>query len=476
METCKTSTHADPDLPRINQLLSLLTPLTAETSSGACPRTLAYAAGDGSLRANVSWTFVGNGVYSACQWGMVVLLAKLGSPDLVGDYALGLAIVTPIMFFSHLQLRPIMASDARQEYPLGDYMGFRIISTASALLFIAAMSKLLHYDTSTLWIILLIGCAQAVEALSDVVYARLQYVDRMDLIARSQIVRGPLALLAAWLGLLLTNDFAWSLAGVFVARACVFLFYDIHAEADSLPMRGSCKPRLGWPKQLRPRFVLSQMGRLLLLALPLGVVALLVNLSTNVPRYYIEHSLGRRELGFFSAIALLTSAGNLFVASLGQSAFSRMAVYFAAGRLRDFRILLLRLLGIATAVGLAGILVAHFAGSSVLTFLYNSEYALQNRLLVGLMSVAWLGYLGQCLGQAITAARYFRPQIPLFGLVLLVIATGSYWLVPSFALYGAVLSMLFGTLVQLALCTLVLLFALKRQGRACGTATASSAI
>ena len=405
---------------------------------------------------------------------MVVLLAKLGSPDLVGDYALGLAIVTPIIFFSCLQLRPVIASDTRAEYAFGDYIGFRILSTALALLLIAAVSQFFGYDATTTLVILLIGCAQAVEALSDVFHARLQYFDRMDRIARSQIVRGPLSLLALLLGLLLTNSFAWSLFGVLLARTSVFLFYDLHAQPDSPIQQNSFRFRGSWPEQIRPRFVFPQMGRLLFLAFPLGIVALLVNLSTNVPRYFIDHFLGRRELGIFSAIAFLTSAGNLLVGALGQSVFARMAAQFAAGRLCDFRRLLLRNLGVATAVGVVGILVAHFAGSSLLAFLYRPEYALQQRLLTGLMVVAWLGYLGQCLGQAMTAARYFRSQIPLFSLVLLVIAACSYWLIPRYQLYGAVLSMLLGTLVQLAACAALLLFAMKRRRVACDAEAAGN--
>ena len=38
-----------------------------------------------TLRRNFSWTFVGNLVYSGCQWGMLVVLAKLGSPGMVGS-------------------------------------------------------------------------------------------------------------------------------------------------------------------------------------------------------------------------------------------------------------------------------------------------------------------------------------------------------------------------------------------------------
>ncbi|MGI8856402.1 MAG: hypothetical protein ACR2JW_11675, partial [Thermomicrobiales bacterium] len=53
-----------------------------------------------SLRANFSWTFVGNVVYAACQWGMLVVLAKLGSPEVVGQFALGLAITAPVIMLT----------------------------------------------------------------------------------------------------------------------------------------------------------------------------------------------------------------------------------------------------------------------------------------------------------------------------------------------------------------------------------------
>lgn len=69
-----------------------------------------------SLRQNFSWTFVGNVVYAACQWGMLVALTKLGTPEMVGQFTLGLAVTSPVFLFSNLQLRTLMATDAKQEY------------------------------------------------------------------------------------------------------------------------------------------------------------------------------------------------------------------------------------------------------------------------------------------------------------------------------------------------------------------------
>jgi len=417
----------------------------------------------GSLRASFSWTFLGNAVYSACQWGVIILLAKLTSPELVGQYALGLAVVMPIMSFSGLLLRQVIVSDVREEHNFREYVGFRILTTAVALLLIVAVSRLLRYDAPTTWLILLIGASQAVEALSDIFYARLQLLERMDRIARSQIARGLLSLLALVAGLLLTESIAWGVVGMILARSVVLFLYDLRAQVHSLPSGNFSRPGVYWPEQLRPQFLLRQMNRLLALSLPLGVVALLVNLSTNMPRYFIEHTLGRSELGVFSAVAFLMSAGNLVSSALAQAAFVRLARQFVSGHLREFCHLLFRLLGMGTVLGVSGIVVAYFAGSQLLALLYRPEYARQPRILLGLMIVAWLSYLGQFLGTAMTAARYFALQIPLFAVVVLVIAASSFWLIPRYALSGAVLSLLLGAIVQLTGSVALVFFAIRRR-------------
>ncbi|MCS7287466.1 MAG: hypothetical protein RMK30_10780, partial [Anaerolineae bacterium] len=62
-----------------------------------------------SLKANFAWTFAGNVVYALSQWGMMVSIAKFGSPEMVGRFALGLAITAPVILFTGLALRPVQA-------------------------------------------------------------------------------------------------------------------------------------------------------------------------------------------------------------------------------------------------------------------------------------------------------------------------------------------------------------------------------
>jgi len=418
-----------------------------------------------SLRANFSWTFVGNSIYSACQWGALVALAKISSPLIVGQYSLGVAIAMPVISLTGLSIRAVIASDVKETYQFGEYVGFRLCSTGLAMLIILAIPWILHSGPLMTLLTFVIGLSLAIENISDVYYARLQSIDRMDRIAKSQILRAPLSLLAMGLGVYFTGRLTGGVAAMVLVRTAVLLGYDLRVQTQSSePLESnSLESRFAFEYLkgiLRPRFELRKMGRILWLALPLGIVAMLVNLNANVPRYFIQWKLGTRELGIYSALAFLMSAGNLLVGALAQAVFVRLARFYAEGRRRAFVSLLLKLVGIGTVLGVGGIIVAWVAGAKLLVIIYRPEYAAESRLLVWFMVVAWIGYLGQFLGYAMTAARLFAHQIPLFAVGVLTIAVGSYWLVPRMGLQGAIVATMAGVTVQLLASAAVLAYGL----------------
>ena len=442
----------------------------AESCSPAVSLAEASDAHRLSLRANFSWTFVGNVVYSACQWGIVIVLAKLGSPVLVGQYALGVAIATPVIALSQLQLRPVIASDVHEKYRFGEYLGFRLMATLLATLVVLAIPIVLHSGAGMTPLVFLVGLSLALESISDLYFARLQFIDRMDRIAKSQIARAPLSLIALGLVVHFTGSLALGVAAMVVARMAVLIGYDMRPRTHFLQPfdanSAQAREQLNYVKEiLRPRWEPRAMARIFWLAAPLGVVALLVNLNTNIPRYFIQWSLGTRELGIYSALGFMMSAGNLFAAALAQAVFVRLARFHAEGRSSDFVVLLLKMAGIATVLGVGGILFAWMAGPELLRIVYKPEYADQWHVMVWFMVVAWIGYICQFLGTAMTSARYFVHQIPLFVAVVLAITGASYLLVPRMGLVGGVLSNLVGAIVQLAGSVLILGFALRRNSR-----------
>ena len=85
-----------------------------------------------SLRRNVAWTGLANAVYAGCQWAILVALAKAGSAEMVGQFALGLAVTAPVFMFANLQLRSLQATDAKEQYAFADYLGLRVLGVVIA--------------------------------------------------------------------------------------------------------------------------------------------------------------------------------------------------------------------------------------------------------------------------------------------------------------------------------------------------------
>src|SRR5271166_539539 len=393
-----------------DSVTALASPLERESPHDSWPRPESRPL---SLRSNFSWTFAGNVVYAGCQWGMLIVLAKLGSPERVGQFTLGLALTAPVIMLTNLQLRAIQATDARREYRFGHYFALRLATTALSLLVIAGIAC--GYRLETALVILAVGLAKAFESLSDVVYGLLQAHERMDRIALSMMIKGPLSLVALGLVVYLTASIAWgalALAGVW---GLLLLAYDIPNGIRSLDQGDT----------LRPCWDLPTLSRLAWLALPLGIVMMLISLNANIPRYFIEHYWGERELGIFAALAYLMAAGNTVVGALGQSASPRLARYHAEGDKRAFRQLLTKLVGVGAGIGASGLLVALVAGRFILTLLYKPEYAEHTELFAWLTVAATASYASSFLGYGMTAARKFRVQTPLFVVVSLVTFVGS---------------------------------------------------
>ena len=344
-----------------------------------------------TLRRNFSWTFTGNVVYAACQWGMLILLAKLGSPEMVGQFTLGIAVTAPVIMFTNLQLRAVQATDAKNKYVFGDYLGLRLLGTGLALLVIAGITIFAHYRPETSQVILVIGTAKAFESISDVFYGLIQQHERMERIARSLMIKGPLSLLLLGVGVYLTGSIVWGAVGLAVAWAIVLVCYDIRSGAfilKILPRTLGEEATVNVGMALRPRWHLSTLSKLFWTALPLGLGMMLISLNTNIPRYFIERNLGERELGIFAAIAYIMVAGNMVVSALADSASPRLAKYYAAGDGSAFRTLMFKLVGIGALLGGAAILVTLVAGRQILALLYRPEYAQQADIFVWLMVAA----------------------------------------------------------------------------------------
>jgi O-antigen/teichoic acid export membrane protein len=405
-----------------------------------------------SLRLNFSWTIVGNVVYGGTQWGILVLLARLGDPGAVGQFSLGLAIAAPIMLFASLSLRAVQATDARLQFQFRDYAGLRILMTAMAAGVIFGVSGA-FYRGQTALAIAAFALSKGIESLSDVVYGLWQQQERMDLIAKSLMLRGVLALIATAVCFAVFHSVWIAVCGMAAAWAMVFAAFDLRRGITVAREMG---------QTVLPRFSATRMKQLARLSLPLGIVAVLISFNANVPRYMISHFRDVRELGIFSALGYTLMAGTMIVGALGQSATPRLAIYASQRRTREFRGLSNRLLLIGMILGICGILAALAFGRQMITLIYGREYARNQQLFLWLMVAAATGYMASFAGYSLTAARHFKVQMPLFSFVTALTLALCYPMVKAGGAVGAAKALAIAGFVQLAVTMTILRYSETR--------------
>jgi O-antigen/teichoic acid export membrane protein len=375
---------------------------------------------------------------------MLVVLAKLGSAQMVGRFALGLAVGGPVMMFTNLRLRALQVTDARAEYSFWDYFSLRLITNAFALCVIAAIAALGGYGLEAALVILIIGLAKGVEGVSDTVHGLFQKHERLDLVAISRMIKGPLSLAAIWGLVYLSGSIVWGVIGLLAAWILVLLTYETYSARRVLYLKPD--PIHAEDKGLRIR--LQVLGGLAWLALPLGVVGLLASLNVNVPRYLVEQRLGEAALGYYAAMAYIMVAGNMVVEALTGSASPRLARAHVTDP-SAFRRLLWMLLVLGAALGGAGVLLALILGGPLLALLYRPDYAQHVNVFVWLMAAAGIGYVARVLVCGMTASRQLKAQAPLHAITLLATAVFSWVLIPRYGLLGAAWAVCAGMAVLL---------------------------
>ncbi len=409
-----------------------------------------------SLRRNVSWVVLGNVLFGLGNACMIVMLAKLGNPEMVGLFALGLAVSVPVTEFAKLGLRRVIVTDAKGEYGFGQYLALRVLTCILAVLAVVCVVYLTGYRGVTAMVIIAVAVSKAFDSLSDIVYGLLQRQERMNLIAFSMILRTVLSVVAMGITVYITRDVLDGVLAMGAAWALIFFFFDypLSRRIASQTSGGKdlasnyCPPiattagassgsAADQTHSRRLRNMAAPLFRLALMSSPLGIALMLSQLNLNIPRYFVEWELGVDQLGLFAACAYLVQAGALVVNSLGQAGCPRLSRHFADADVRSFRVLLRRLLWLSVLPGVVGLLGSLAFGRYGLLIFYGPEYAEKANLLQWLFAAGVIQYLTMTLGHAMAAARMFRSQALVLGLRSIVTTVACFALVPKFGLLGA---------------------------------------
>jgi O-antigen/teichoic acid export membrane protein len=397
-----------------------------------------------TLKENFFWSFLGNGVYGVFQWLVIIVLCKMGSPEMVGHYALGISICTPVFVLASLNMRFVQATDAHHLFSFSHYWGLRLITSSLALLIVLLIVMTLGYQLELAGVILMLGIFKLLEGLSDTIYGFLQRNEQMNFIGISLVIKSGLALLALVITLSFGRQLFWGVSSLVLASALTLIWYDcfrcrqLLASAHRLPVR---RGFLDLVRTFRPAWEKTVTHRLVRISLPLGLVGMLVALTFNIPRYFIQHYWGAKVLGLYSAMFQLMLAGSVVTMALGQALQPRLAIYFACRKIDAFCRTLAQAAGIAGLLGGVGLLFSLLFGKHLLTVFYNFEYARHASSFQWIMMAAIFYYIATILMFAVTAMRAFKNLLFPYTASVLLAGLSSWCLIPKFGIIGAAWSL-----------------------------------
>jgi O-antigen/teichoic acid export membrane protein len=385
---------------------------------------------------NVFWSLVAQIVYGACQWGALIAIARMGSSELLGQYALVLAVTTPVFAFATLNTRSVQASDVADQFAFGDYLRLRHVTTAAALAIVVAGGVLSRM--SLLPLLVAVALAKAFDALTDCYYAGWQRAERMDVIALGMIVNNGLTLVLVAGAMALGLPIVWAGVGSAAASAASYLLVRrMRANDPALfatgPLRAGALLRLAW------------------LALPLAIFGALGALQPNIPRYFIQVEWGSRALGTFAGLAYLWAIADTIGAAMLQPALPRLATSYLRDR-AAFRRWVYSLVAIVSIAGFAAVAMTIVLGQRIIAFIYGPEFDPRLDVLVLIAIGATVGLVGGIFRTAAIASRHLREQMLVALVGVTVGAAGAALLIPGWGIAGAALS-----LVVAAACRLIVL-------------------
>lgn len=411
-------------------------------------------AGRPGLIRNSLWAASGLAALGLCRWVVFVLLARWCTPEVVGQYALALAIATPWIQFSRLRLRAVQAGDAEQRYQLGHYTALTILTTVIGLFVVLLLVLLSGYDSATGLAVMGVAFVLALESGSELCYGALQRHERMDSIGCSMMLRSALIIVGVWIALMYRADVLAVISGMVIAGAGALLGHDLPVLIWGVSTVRCSSGMAGPTESIVPIWDWKSLMLLTGHAAPLGVASLVSVLTVALPRYALDLFHGLRDLGLFALMATIMIPGNIVVLGFTQAALPRLSTRFAGGDAIGFRRHVAQLVGLALLVGFGCVLAVLAAGDWMISTVYSREYAGGQPVLNILIISAAVTYVGYALSAAVVSMRRFWSLliIHLASLVLTLILSFA-WIAP-YGVRGAAWSLLItsiaGTVALLA--------------------------
>jgi|GEM_PF-7005765 len=371
------------------------------------------------MKGKVLWALAGRGGYAAVQWLVLALIAHRADVHMLGYYSYAVALVSPVIMFSQLNMRAIQVVDVREEIAFSPYLAARWIATLLAISCMAVIAWL-HRDEPDLVAILgAVTAMKALESVADLYLGVLVRQENQRRMALSTLLRSASWLIFVVAGLIFAHNLLLGLWLAALAWGLQLLFYDRRIEARRAPVQYRQVLQLMWQ------------------SLPFGLVMAAATLTIYLPIYATKMLRGTVEVGYLSTLLVFFSLGRMVLTTVTEVYLPRLSHAFLNANYDRLWQLTRHLLGASLLWGIGGVAFVYLFGDLLLTLCYGQNFKGLAPALVWIMIAALISYIPQVFFSLLTLARLGWEQLAIYLGVAAVCAASAAWLIAREGVPGA---------------------------------------
>lgn len=360
-----------------------------------------------SIKENMLWNSFGSLVNLGCQWLVTVLIVRMANGyEAAGQFSLAMSVYNIFAPIGQYRMYTYQVTDVTGENTTGEYLTFRFITNATALV-LCFVYALFTCSPASIACIILYALYRSIALTIDVFHACDQCNHRMDYIGKSLAAQGILSAITFVVVFHLTANLELTLLLMALALLIIGVVYDYPKSRQFGPIR------LG--------ISFDKARYLVVRCLPIVLASIAASAAASYPRQYLSMSYGEAVLGIYAAAAapvaiIQTGASYIYNPLLGY--FSE---YYAHKKKDAFVGTFVKCtLGIVCVCLICAFGVSIF-GEQLLILVYGDKMSGYVHLLYSLVVLALLtGYMW-FINDLLMALRNFRATF--IGSVVSLIAT-----------------------------------------------------
>lgn len=404
----------------------------------------------------MSWRKIGlNSTYLAVAsiapaglgWLIVIVIAHLDGPVLLGEYSLAQAYATPAYYLASLSIpqQILVATEGGASLP--NFIFLRVVVPALIFCLLLVFIWFCYGWSSFFWIAAGVFSMKYVDGAFDLACSKMQRAGNVIAVAIINVTRS-LVSVPAFAGIYLTtHNLPLSL---FAVSALWIALFSVQRKRFDLTAR-ACEVFDITAENLKRRFLIARH------LFPFGISLVVTSLGVYAPRFLLVAILGPKELGLFSAVFHFLVIGALVASSIGEALLPFLASGISNHSVRKFWQQVFWPSALVQSASMIGVIVAMAAGSKLLIFFYGPAFAGEGHMLVVAAIAAGPIYCAAIITRGCYAAQMRRGLLLIQSTSLLVVIGVTLMLVPSFGPDGAFAGMMISAIVQIIMSVVLLI-------------------